>query len=183
MPGFLWNDGAHSHPCRQASPALCLPGLFGALPRGTSGRWAPCCFGTFEAPVITWHLKGTVLCARSIAKTAALFGLETSLRGGKVEQGSRLLIWAGRFLIVLGWGVQSQDCFALVPLPVAAWALGSLCPPFDCWCALLLCSVAEVQLPYRKVHPPRVCSSAGSARRHLPGSRLRSSGRHIPFHP
>lgn len=59
----------------------------------------------------TWHVKGVVFCARSIAEAAALFGLETSSPGGEAEGASKPLVRASVFLIMPRWAVQSGNYF------------------------------------------------------------------------
>lgn len=107
---------AQPHPCRRARLAagaarsVFTRGVW-SVTRGTSGLTGTELLRDLVGRVLTWHLKGAAFCARSIAKAAALFGLETSLLGRKVEQVSRLLIWAGRVLIVPGWGVRPEARF------------------------------------------------------------------------
>lgn len=48
------------------------------------------------ARAVTWRSQGAACCARSTARAAALFGLETSLPGEQAEGGSGLLLWASR---------------------------------------------------------------------------------------
>lgn len=61
-------------------------GLFGALPGDQSGlAGTSLLLRDVLGPSYNLAFKRTLFCARSIAKAAALFGLETSLLGGKVE--------------------------------------------------------------------------------------------------
>jgi hypothetical protein len=56
---------------------LCLPWFVWGTTPWAAGHWAS--LGGLGPELQPWHLQGIVVWARSMAKAAALFGLETSL--------------------------------------------------------------------------------------------------------